>query len=527
LSHPDPGVQLAAAHALGEMSSLEAGAVRGLLARLAGDMEPALEHQVMFALLQARQAGPLLESLRTAGPARSPAFQRRALQIASQSPDATLVAADVLPLFDASDPALANAAARIIAQHRDWMPALADRLAPKLAQPDLSADALSRLETAVQPWLAEKSVRDLVAALLASPVTTQQRTGWHILAASGSKAPDPRWIAPLEQALSKAAPGDVPLAIEAVASLRAPELDPALKRLTEDTQGPLSLRLKAMSALIRPGSKLSSTSCQMLLKVLQDQPSPAARFEAARILGQANLNRDQLLQLAPMISSLGPLELRQALKVIRSAPDAVVGNAFATALAKAPALCTFQESEIRTLFSNLPAECYATVAPALRELAADEDARRKKLEILPAQVASQGHAAQGRQVFSEGRGACTTCHRIGSVGNAVGPDLSTIGRIRTARDILESILFPSATIARDHEAHAIELADGQSLVAVIRRSLPDSLVVADASGQERTVPRAQIVSMQTLPISLMPMGLDRALTEPELLDLVAYLQSCK
>ena len=94
-------------------------------------------------------------------------------------------------------------------------------------------------------------------------------------------------------------------------------------------------------------------------------------------------------------------------------------------------------------------------------------------------------------------------------------------------DRLEPIFFPSATLARDYEAHAIETADGQSLVAVIRRNLPEAIVVTDASAQEHTLPRAGITSMQPLPTSLMPTGLDRALTEEELLDLVAYLRSCK
>ena len=48
-----------------------------------------------------------------------------------------------------------------------------------------------------------------------------------------------------------------------------------------------------------------------------------------------------------------------------------------------------------------------------------------------------------------------------------------------------------------------------------------------ATGQEHTVPRSQIVAMQTLPTSLMPNGLDRTLSEQELLDLVAFLRSRK
>jgi len=175
----------------------------------------------------------------------------------------------------------------------------------------------------------------------------------------------------------------------------------------------------------------------------------------------------------------------------------------------------------------VPCECFAIVAPAWHELAAEDDDRGRKLETLPAIVAAKGRAAEGRKIFETGKGACTACHRVGTVGNLVGPDLSTIGQIRAERDILESIFFPSATLARDYEAHTIELADGQSLIAVIRRNLPDAVVVVDASAQEHTIPRAQITSMQTLPASLMPTGLDHSLTEEELLDLVAFLRSCR
>jgi len=265
----------------------------------------------------------------------------------------------------------------------------------------------------------------------------------------------------------------------------------------------------------------------MLLCSLTEQNSTAAHLEAARILARSNLTREQLLALAPALNALGPMELRVVAGVIRSAPDAEVGKAFGAALAKSVALASFQESEVRTLFGNLPPECFAVVGPALRELANEDDVRRRKLETLPALISSKGRATEGKKNFADGKGACSSCHRIGDVGNFVGPNLSTIGQIRTERDLLESILFPSATLARDYEAHAIDTTDGQSLVAVIRRTLSDAIVVADGSGQEITLPRAKIAALQTLPTSLMPVGLDRALSEQELLDLVAYLRSCR
>jgi putative heme-binding domain-containing protein len=524
LTHANSGVQLAAAHALGEMSSLDEKTIGALLKRLEGEVDRSIEHQAMFALVHAGQTAPLAEALRNS---HKPALQRRALVMLAQLPKSRLSVTDVLPLIESRDAALARTAANVAAKHQEWMPAVCSFFSAGLNRGTVSADALSLLETAVKPWLAERSVVELVSILSESTDAERQRSAWRILASANSTVAQPRCVAPLKNALATAAPADLPLLLNAIANLHAPELNAALKEFSADDKRALNLRLKALSACLRADSPLAGDTFRMLLSVLDDQTSASARLEAAHIITTSKLTREQLLQLASTIRSLGPLELREAARAIRSAPDAEVGNAFATALTKNVALASFQESEIRSLFSNLPSECFAIVAPALHELAAEDDARRRKLETLPSLIAERGRATEGRKIFETGKGACTACHRIGNVGNLVGPDLSTIGQIRAERDILESIFFPSATLARDYEAHTIETADGQSLVAVIRRNLPDAIVVVDASAQEHTLPRAQITSMQTLPTSLMPTGLDHSLTEEELLDLVAFLRSCK
>ncbi len=523
LENPNPGVQLAAAHALGELPSLDQKTVHALLRRLEADVDRSVEHQVMFALLRAGQAAPLLEALRNG---HQPTRQRRVLVLLDQLPESPLSVTEVLPLLDSRDSALARTAAAVAAKHPEWMTAVAGSFSAALKQGKAAPDLLALMESAMKSWLTNTSVRELVSTLAGSTDAGYQRSAWRMIATASGADPDPRWIAPLKGALAAAAPVDLPLLFGAIANLRAPELDRALREFAADDQRPANLRLKALHASLRPGSPLAGDTSRMLLRTLSDTNS-AARLEATQILANSKLTREQLLQFASTFSALGPLELRAAVKAIRAAPDAEVGQAFARALAKSVALGAFQESEIRSPFANLPPECFATLAPALRELAAEDDTRRRRLEILPALVAAKGRAAEGRKVFETGKGACNLCHRIGNVGNLVGPNLSAIGQIRTERDLLEAILFPSATLARDYEAHAIETADGESLVAVIRQNLPEAIVIVDGSAQERTLPRAQIVSQETLPTSLMPTGLDHALVEEELLDLVAYLRSCR
>ena len=524
LDHQDPGVQLAAARALGAQARLSLKAVSSLLRLLEGEVDRSVEHQAMDALLRADRPEPLLDALR--GKA-APPLQRRVLRLLDQMPKSPLAANDVLPLLDATDPALARSAAEVLAKRRDWISPAVAHFAGWLEKGSGPPASLFLIETATKPWLTEPAVREMVSSLLKSSDLEQRRTAWRLIAASPAGPAEPAWVGALQSALNIAAPADQPLIFDATARLRAPELTAILTRFADEETRPLGLRMKALNAALKPGSTLQPDSFKFLMKVLADPASASARLEAARILSAARLDKPQLLALASAIGTLGPLELREVLKPFRSAKDADLQSAFANGLRGAVALASLSESQVRTTMSSFPPEMFEIVAPALRELAAEDEARRRKLDALPALVASRGHAEEGRKVFETGKGACITCHRIGEAGNFVGPNLSTIGQIRSERDILESILFPNATIAHDYEAHSIETATGQSYIGVIKRNLPESIVIADPSGQEQMLPRAQITAMTMLATSLMPAGLDRALSEQELLDLVAYLRSRK
>jgi hypothetical protein len=146
------------------MAALDAQVVPALLRRLEGDMDRSVEHQMMFALMRANPAAALVDALRHS---RKPALQRRALAILDQVPGTPLTAVDVLPLLDSHDSALAAAAGGVASKHRDWMPDITGHFSSKLKGTGLSPGWLSLLETAVKPWLAEPSVRELASPNLA------------------------------------------------------------------------------------------------------------------------------------------------------------------------------------------------------------------------------------------------------------------------------------------------------------------------------------------------------------------------
>ena len=524
LANPDAGVRLAAAHGLGMLPALGEKAEAALLHLLESDVERTVEHQAMDALLRSARPAPLMAALHTT---TKPALQRRALIVLDQMDASPLGVDDVLALLDTPDASLAIAASDVLSRRKEWTAQTAAHLASWLKSGSVRSVRLALIERTSKPLLSEPAMQSILTALLESADAESRRAAWRLIAASGGMQPAPGWAGALKTALGAAPPGDTALVLDAIANLRTNEFAGVLKDFAGDEKRPPALRLKALSAGLKKGAAIPDGSFSLLTGVLADGASISARIEAARILGVAKLSKPQLLKLAPAIATLGPLELREVIRAFRKFNDAETGSAFASALKAALSLASLQESEVRTLLSGYPPGVFEIVAPALREIAAEDDARRRRLEALPALVVAKGRAGEGRKVFEAGKGTCIACHRIGEVGNLVGPNLSTIGQIRTERDLCEAILFPNATIVREFEPYVIETASGDSLFGIIRRRTPDTIVLADAAGQEHPVARDQIASMQMLPTSLMPAGLDRTLTEQELLDLVAYLRSRK
>ena len=523
LASDDAGVQLAAAHALGALPKLDANTTGALLHRITGEVDRSVEHQAMFALLTAGEPQTIAVTLRDRDDVK-PALKQRVLTLLDQRHE--LTAARVMKLLDTADSAdpadaaLVRKAAEIVLRHDDWP--ITVNFTNWLRANTISTERLALIELLATRRLA--AMPEVIPLLLEGDLPLRQRIVWRILAAADKP---PVTSAPaLIKALASSGPADLPLVLAAAAHVSTPDLRTALREFSDDKKQPLSLRLKALGASLERGKPLPDESFGLLTRALADA-SPSARLEAARSLVAARLSKDQLPALAPFIPALGPLELAEILKGFRAWLKTDAAMPLALALKNSASLATVQESHIRTIFADAPPALFAEIAPALQVLANDDAARRRLLESFPARIAKEGRAAEGEKLFKTGIGACMTCHRVGETGNLVGPDLSKIGSIRVERDLLDSILFPSNSLARDYEAHAIDTADGQSFLGVVRANLPDVLIFADAGAQEHRIPHSQITANTTLTTSLMPQGLDKALTEQQLMDLIAFLRSRK
>ena len=138
-----------------------------------------------------------------------------------------------------------------------------------------------------------------------------------------------------------------------------------------------------------------------------------------------------------------------------------------------------------------------------------------------------GDPARGRAVFeSEGVG-CRKCHAIKADERLAGPGLAGIGDKYGRDQLIQAVLEPSATIHPDFGTIAASTRDGKIHSGVLRKRGDDELQLVDAEGRLVRLPVAEIEQEQRTGTSLMPAGLQKALTPGQFADLIAYLESLK
>ncbi|HVC98317.1 MAG TPA: c-type cytochrome, partial [Pirellulales bacterium] len=152
--------------------------------------------------------------------------------------------------------------------------------------------------------------------------------------------------------------------------------------------------------------------------------------------------------------------------------------------------------------------------------------QKARLEELLASL-PEGEIRRGQAVFNGKKAACASCHAIGYLGGRLGPDMTRIGQTRSDRDLLEAIVFPSASFVRSFEPVQVTTQDGRSFSGLLLKDSPDEVVLVKSPTEEYRIARDDIEEMLPGTVSIMPQGLDQQLTLQELSDLVAFLRACK
>ncbi len=135
---------------------------------------------------------------------------------------------------------------------------------------------------------------------------------------------------------------------------------------------------------------------------------------------------------------------------------------------------------------------------------------------------------RGRSVFTTNPTAqCKSCHKVGNIGESVGPDLTGIGLKYDRIALLDQILEPSRTIDPQYVSYLLETKDGRVLTGLLVQKSASEVVLKDAQGKTVRVPSGQVERLVSQPRSLMPDLLLRDLTAPQVADLLEFLSTLR
>lgn len=136
-------------------------------------------------------------------------------------------------------------------------------------------------------------------------------------------------------------------------------------------------------------------------------------------------------------------------------------------------------------------------------------------------LAMAGDATRGKTVYTA---VCAVCHRFKDEGRDIGPNLATT-LAWTPEQMLTNILDPNREVSPNFAQYLVELQDGRLLVGMLTGESATSLSLKGADAVEHTITRSQVKSLKSTGLSLMPEGLEAALTLQQLADLIAYLRT--
>ncbi len=519
IGHPGSVLQLAWEETLQRQMTLQ------LLSPLEFSPDQIHEHAFVVALT----AGGHREILQAALQERIPKVQRAALIALDQMDDSPLTREMVLPLLSSDDARLQQTALEVIARHPGWAAETLALLKKWVAEPELGADRANALRGFLLAQLGDPAVQGFVVDVLGDRKTADEVRGlfWEVLQRSTIATWPDAWN-PLLASAMVSADNDIALAALRIITQRSlPGFESDLRKLAALEHRSIPIRCEAVTALGGSKTPLDDRVFRPLLQSLgSDEISSDEKAAIGRALGNGPLSESQLQQLTTAFATAGPLAVPVLIKAYARSSDADLGRALIAALLQSEAATSIAPDELAGILRKYPNEVRAAAQPLYAKLGIDPAAQQARLtELTP--LLEAGDANIGRNVFFGKKANCSACHAVAGEGGRIGPHLTTIGASRSPKDLLEAIVFPSASFVNGYRPYVITTDDGKVVQGVISAETIDAITLRTQDLQEIRVRRDAIDEQREGTTSIMPKGLDTQLTPDELRHLLAYLQSRK
>ena len=151
-------------------------------------------------------------------------------------------------------------------------------------------------------------------------------------------------------------------------------------------------------------------------------------------------------------------------------------------------------------------------------------AHLRTLAAPTAAAAPKGVAENGEKIF---RAMCASCHRVNGVGGRLGPDLSRVGAARSRETMALRIRGGIEGFASGFEPVTLTPVGGKPVVGVKKNEDLFSVQIMDVGERIQGFEKSALANVQDGTRSAMPAFPHSRLSDPELDDLLRYLQSLR
>lgn len=499
--------------------------------------EPFAQHAIIEALIRTGENADLREAFLS--PGSDAAVRRAALIALSEREGAPLALLEVTPLLSSADAQLHGAAEWVIRRRSEWAAELSRWTRTQLPAwaPHATADQAKAILPLIvrdpegQEIVAECARRaDFPPALRLAAFESMGGIG-------GSKQPPASWAKAVAEVIAdpgagaEAASNNSTRALLAAALRLAAQMKEspveALTRLSTNRAAPLDLRIESIAA--RPGhTPLSAAEFETLKPLLLPEVAPSLRSAGVRALTRAGLTQAQKASLTETLGQVGPLELPPLLGLYEGVEDPSLGHDLIKVLGTAKARGALRPDLLKPCLARLPAASQPEAQALISLVAPDSAAQGRRIDSLLSELKGlTTDIRRGQAVFNSTKAACVQCHQIGYAGGEVGPNLTKVGEVRSERDLLEAVVFPSASFVRSYEPLVVITRDGEVHTGIVRDETDAGFTLVTGPGQaaELHISRKEVQEQRPSAVSLMPAGLEEQLSRQELADLIAFLKN--
>ncbi|WP_439482529.1 PVC-type heme-binding CxxCH protein [Cyclobacterium plantarum] len=466
------------------------------------------EHAAIYALIEMKNEEQLLAILKAKG------FNKAALIALDQKGSEKLEEKDIAPYLISKDSVEKHTAGWILKNHPEWEQSFLAYLNACLENGSCKESTMMEL----WPVFVNKlSVQGFLTNQMKGEDKEKKLLLINLLQAHPPKDFTQALQESLIRSMNIGETGIKEAIVQLIASMGIPDFNQELLYLAQSDSLDTALRLKAYQSLIGNGKEVREAEFRWIALQFLAKDHQQTKHLSASLIRNLNVTPSRLewimSEILPQVSDANIYYLLESLPEITN-PE-LLHVLEENLLGRKPIWDKLSISLVKDIFQG-------NDKVLLDSLTRHQEGRLAHLEGLSMELLS-GDVDRGREIFF-GKGTCGNCHAVAERGGAFGPDLTNIGEIRNRHDILEAIIYPNASFAREYETMALKTKN-QNYIGIIRAFEEGRYALAVGPETVVQIDENELLEIVSSSQSLMPAGLEEVLDLQELSNLMVYLES--